>query len=57
MTKHRKWAPLRDEIAALTELGLGLVKLGRLYGLTHPGMAKVLRRLGLSTKGQRNVGS
>ena len=54
MTAHRNWETHREELTYLLEQGFGFMKLGKVYGLTPRGMALVLRRLGLKTKGQQH---
>jgi hypothetical protein len=53
MTAHRNWETLRGSLSDLIEQGHGVMKMGKVYGLTPRGMALVLKRLGLHTKGQQ----
>ena len=54
MTAHRNWESHREELTDLIQQGFGLMRLGKAFGLTPRGMALVLKRLGLHTKGQQH---
>ena len=45
----RNWAAERDTIELLIRSGYGVLALARHYGISKPGMLKVLQRLGIVT--------